>query len=210
MKVEQAQELKTLSEAGDGFSVDVLREECKEVDPDQVTSRETSLAQELEDLHERRLEARERRTAARQAFDAVGGAGNDKAARAAADQQEAFAEMRDIAEQYVRARSAALLLQWAIDRYRLEKQAPLLKSAGRLFTTLTGGSFKTLRVDFDDQDRPHLKGERPNGAKVDVPGMSTGTADQLYLALRIASVADYLDRAPSATVYRRRSVHQLR
>ena len=26
--------------------------------------------------------------------------------------------------------------------------------------------------------------------------MSTGTADQLYLALRIASVADYLDRAP--------------
>ena len=26
--------------------------------------------------------------------------------------------------------------------------------------------------------------------------MSTGTADQLYLALRIASVADYLRRAP--------------
>ena len=104
--------------------------------------------------------------------------------------------MRDIAEQYVRARSAALLLQWAIDRYRLAKQAPLLKSAGELFTTLTGGSFNNLRVDFDDRDRPRLKGERPDGAKVSVPGMSTGTADQLYLALRIASVVDYLDRAP--------------
>ena len=196
LKAEQAQVLGTLREAGDGFSIDVLRGECEEVDPDQVTPRETSLAQELEDLHERRLEMREHRTAARQAFEAVGGAGNDNAARAAADQQEALAEMRDIAEQYVRARSAALLLQWAIDRYRLAKQAPLLKSAGELFTTLTGGSFNNLRVDFDDRDRPRLKGERPDGAKVSVPGMSTGTADQLYLALRIASVVDYLDRAP--------------
>ena len=196
LKIEQAQVLTTLSEAGDGFSIDVLREECVEADPDQVTARETSLTQELEDLHERRLEAREHRTAARQAFEAVGGAGNDKAARAAADQQEALAEMRDIAEQYVRVRSAALLLQWAIDRYRLEKQAPLLKRASQLFTTLTGGSFKNLRVEFDDQDRPHLIGERSDGPRVRVPGMSTGTADQLYLALRIASVADYLDRAP--------------
>ena len=196
LKAEQAQVLETLGEAGDGFSIDVLRGECEEVDPDQVTARETSLAQELQDLHERRLETREHRTAARQAFEAVGGAGDDKAARAAADQQEALAEMRGIAEQYVRVRSAALLLQWAIDRYRLEKQAPLLKSAGQLFATLTGGSFKNLRVDFDDKDRPHLNGERPDGTKVDVPGMSTGTADQLYLALRIASVADYLDRAP--------------
>ena len=196
LKAEQAQVLGTLREAGDGLSVDVLQEECKEVDPDQVTAREASLAQELEDLHERRLEAREHRTAARQAFEAVGGAGDDKAARAAADQQEALAEMQDIAEQYVRARSAALLLQWAIDRYRLAKQAPLLENAGQLFTTLTGGSFKNLRVDFDDHDQPHLIGQRPDGAKVAVPGMSTGTADQLYLALRIASVADYLDRAP--------------
>ena len=196
LKAERAQVLGTLREAGDGFSVDALQEECKEVDPDQVTAREASLAQELKDLHERRLETRERRTEARQAFEAVGGAGNDKAARAAADQQEALAEMQEIVEQYVRARSAALLLQWAIDRYRLAKQAPLLKRAGRLFTTLTGGSFENLRVDFDDQDRPHLVGQRPDGAKVAVPGMSTGTADQLYLALRIASVADYLDRAP--------------
>ena len=196
LKAEQAQVLGTLREAGDGFPVDALQEECKEADPDQVTAREASLAQELEDLHERRLETREHRTAARQAFEAVGGAGNDKAARAAADQQEALAEMQDIAEQYVRVRSAALLLQWAIDRYRLAKQAPLLKSASQLFSTLTGGSFENLRVDFDDRDRPHLIGQRPDGAKVAVPGMSTGTADQLYLALRIASVADYLDRAP--------------
>jgi uncharacterized protein YhaN len=38
---------------------------------------------------------------------------------------------------------------------------------------------------------------RPDGTVVVVPGMSTGTADQLYLVLRVASVAEYLDRAPA-------------
>jgi uncharacterized protein YhaN len=100
-----------------------------------------------------------------------------------------------VAEQYVRIHSSALLLRWAIDRYRREKQAPILKRAGQLFATLTGNSFSTLRVDFDEQDRARLTGVRPDGAAVGIHGMSNGTADQLYLALRIASVEDYLDRA---------------
>jgi uncharacterized protein YhaN len=45
-----------------------------------------------------------------------------------------------------------LLLQWAIDRYRREKQAPMLKRAGELFAILTGGSFQTLQLEFDDDD----------------------------------------------------------
>ena len=195
LRAEQVRILDALLAEGDGLSIAELEEECKAVDLDQVSARETSLAQELKELHERLLDAREHRTAARQAFEAVGG--NDAAAGAAAARQEALAEMRAVAEQYTRVRVAALLLQWAIDRYRREKQAPLLMRAGQLFATLTGSSFCSLRVDFDDQDRTHLIGVRPDGAAVPVPGMSTGTADQLYLALRIASVTDYLDRAPS-------------
>ncbi len=99
------------------------------------------------------------------------------------------------AEEYVRVRSAALLLQWAIERYRREKQAPLLKRAGQLFMTLTSGSFSDLALAFDENDHVHLTGLRPDGARVAVNGMSTGTADQLYLALRVASVEDYLERA---------------
>ena len=194
LRAEQVRILDALLAEGDGLSIAELEEECKAVDLDQVSARETSLAPELKELHERLLDAREHRTAARQAFEAVGG--NDAAAGAAAARQEALAEMRAVAEQYTRVRVAALLLQWAIDRYRREKQAPLLMRAGQLFATLTGGSFCSLRVDFDDQDRAHLIGVRPDGAAVPVPGMSTGTADQLYLALRIASVTDYLDRAP--------------
>jgi uncharacterized protein YhaN len=60
---------------------------------------------------------------------------------------------------------------------------------------LTGASFGHLRVEFDEHDRAQLAGLRPDGELVRVGGMSTGTADQLYLALRVASVEDYLDRA---------------
>ena len=194
LQAEHAQILDALRTEGDGLSVAALEEECTAVDLDQVSARETSFAEELKELRERLLVAREHRTAARQEFETIGG--NDAAAHAAAARQQALTEMRAVAEQYSRVRVAALLLQWAIDRYRREKQAPLLKRASQFFATLTGGSFSSLRVDFDDQDRAYLIGVRPAGAAVPVSGMSTGTADQLYFALRIASVTDYLDRAP--------------
>jgi uncharacterized protein YhaN len=139
---------------------------------------------------ERLMEAREVLTDARRSFEAVGG--GDRAANAAADRQAALSEIRDVAEQYVDIRSSVLLLQWAIERYRLEKQAPLLKRAGTVFATLTGGSFKELRAEFDEHDKVHLVGVRPDGSAIPVSGMSTGSDDQLYLALRVAAVEDSL------------------
>ena len=42
-----------------------------------------------------------------------------------------------------------------------------------------------------------MVGVRTDGSTVHVSGLSTGTADQLYLALRVASVLEYFDRAPA-------------
>lgn len=193
LKAELSRVTETLAKEGDGLSVAELQDECDAVDLDQIAAREQALGQELEELRDGLMEAREQRTAARQDFEAIGS--DDAAAKASAARQEALAELQQVAEQYVRVRSAALLLLWAIDRYRREKQAPLLKLAGQLFDTLTSGSFSDLRVEFDEQDRAHLVGLRPNGSTVGVDGMSSGTTDQLYLALRVASVEDYLERA---------------
>lgn len=182
-----------LAKEGDGFSVDELSNECDAVDIDQVASRDQALEQELKELRVRQMESAERCTQMRTAFEAIGG--DARAAEAAALRQAALAEMREVAEQYVHVRAAATVLQWAIDRYRREKQAPLLKRAGEIFATLTGGSFSDLRLEFDENDKAQLAGLRPDGRLVSVGGMSTGTADQLYLALRVASVEDYLGRA---------------
>ena len=190
---ERVRVMGVLAKDGDGLALAELSQECEAVEIDQVSAREQTLEQNLKDLRGRLTEAAEHRTQMRSAFDAIGG--DDRAAEAAAARQAALAEMREVAEQYVRVRSAATMLQWAIERYRREKQAPLLKRAGQAFATLTGGSFSDLRVEFDEHDHAQLAGLRPNGKLVRVSGMSTGTADQLYLALRVASVEDYLDRA---------------
>ena len=195
LKSERSRVMAALVKEGDGLSLAELRTECAAVDIDQVSAREQTLEQDLKELRGLITEAAEHRTRTRSAFDAIGG--DDGAAEAAAVRQAALAEMRDVAEHYVRVRSAATLLQWAIERYRREKQAPLLKRAGQVFATLTGGSFSDLQVEFDEQDRAQLAGLRPDGGLVRVGGMSTGTADQLYLALRVASIEDYLDRADS-------------
>jgi uncharacterized protein YhaN len=182
---------KALTEDGDGLAVSELIAECDEADLDDIAAREQCIAQELTGLRERLMQAREVQADARRAFDAIGG--SDRAARAATDRQAALSEIQDIAEEYVNIRSGVLLLQWAVERYRQEKQAPLLKRAGALFAVLTGGSFRDLQLEFDEHDKMHLAGMRSDGATVPVSGMSTGTADQLYLALRVAAVEDSLD-----------------
>jgi uncharacterized protein YhaN len=179
-----------LTQDGDGLSVAELGAECSGIDLDAIAAKDQTVTEEVQELRNRLMEAREARNTARQAFEAIGG--DDRAARDAADRQTALAEMTEIAEQYVRLRSAVVLLQWAIDRYRREKQAPMLKRAGELFAILTCGSFQTLQLEFDEHDNMQLAGLRRDGRRVPVAGMSTGTADQLYLALRIAAIEDYL------------------
>ena len=82
-----------------------------------------------------------------------------------------------------------------IERYRERNQGPVLRRAGELFAELTRGSFASLRVDFNDKGEAVLFGVRPGGKPaVGVEGMSTGSRDQLYLALRLASLETYLER----------------
>ena len=193
LKHELAGVMETLGQQSDGLTVDVLEEECRDIDIDEVRAREETAEGELKGLSVQLEEAVVAHTEARKAFEAI--AGDDAAIKAAADREEALAAMQDAAESYVRVRAAGLLLRWAIDRYRKEKQGPLLKRASELFRVLTRNSFEKLAVAFDKRESLHLTGVRPGGEEVAVPGLSTGTEDQLFLALRLAAVEDYLERA---------------
>jgi uncharacterized protein YhaN len=184
--------LAELEQQGDGLSIEALEQECHDVDVDSVRAKQEAAEANLRTLGAQLEEAVGAHTMARKAFQTIDG--NDAAVRAAADCEEALATMQGASERYVRLKSAGLLLRWAVERYRKEKQGPLLKRAGELFRVLTRNSFARLEVGFDEQDNMHLTGVRPNGAVVAVPGLSTGTEDQLFLALRIAAVEDYLAR----------------
>jgi uncharacterized protein YhaN len=119
--------------------------------------------------------------------------GGDTAAFHAEESQRILAELRYQGQRYVRLRLAAALLRGEIKRYRERNQEPVLQRASELFAKLTVDSFSELASDFNDKDEPALVGVRPSGEQVRVEGMSDGTCDQLYLALRLASLERYLE-----------------
>jgi len=121
--------------------------------------------------------------------------GGDAAAVLADEAQSVLMAVRSHAEQYVKVKLASRILRNEIERYRQQHQGPLLERASEHFAVLTKGSFAGLRADFNDKDEPVLVGVRPNDARVYVEGMSSGTRDQLYLALRLASLEKYLESA---------------
>ncbi len=184
----------TILEDGDGLSIERLMEECSGADMDEIAQRERALASATEESRSGFLASRDSLRDAREAFDSVGG--SDAAARAEGARQSALAEIQEIAEQFIQMRSAACLLRWAIERYRSERQGPMLRRAGELFCELTLGSFQHLEVDYNDQDQAQIVGCRRSGERVPTGGMSDGSSDQLYLALRVAALEDYLQQSP--------------
>lgn len=120
------------------------------------------------------------------------------AAEAAQRVQDLLAQIGGEAPQYVRLRLASLVLQGAIERYRRKNEGPILRRASELFCRLTRRSFERLVADVNEKGENVLVGLRPGGqTTVDLSGMSDGTCDQLYLALRLASLEHYLaDKEP--------------
>jgi uncharacterized protein YhaN len=111
--------------------------------------------------------------------------------------QHLLARLESRVEEYVRAKLAAAVLRAAVERFREKNQGPVLSRAGTLFAELTCGSFTGLRTDFDDRNEPVLIGVRADsGERVAVSGMSEGTHDQLFLALKLAMLEHYLDQNP--------------
>ncbi len=121
----------------------------------------------------------------------------EKAGDTAADlRQQAescAAQLRADATEYLRLRLATHLLQSHIERFRKANQGPLLQRSGEVFKAITRGSFEGLSAHFYAEDTPVLVGVRPDTSLVPVEGLSEGSRDQLYLALRLAALDKYLE-----------------
>ena len=104
-----------------------------------------------------------------------------------------LASVRRYSENYLRYKLARTILERGIERFRKQNQSPILKRAGELLKTFTCGSFEDVRSEYYSTDEPELIGVRNSGEKVSVEGMSQGTRDQLYLALRLAHLEDSMD-----------------
>jgi uncharacterized protein YhaN len=162
------------------------------VDVDRLPDRIAALAAEVDRLdadRDRLIDERARRRTELARMD-----GEGRAAEANERVEHLKSRLAHEVEEYARFRLAAVVLREAIERYRHKTQGPVLDRAGALFAALTLGSFQGLRVEYDDRDQPLLQAVRPGGAEaVGIRGLSLGTADQLYLALRLASLETALE-----------------
>lgn len=178
---------------GDGLTREQIAAEIDAEDMSQLPIALGQLNQEFSDVVDRQTSFSADHANASQALSKI--AGTDTAARAEAQRQEALSRMSDASERYVKVYTAARLLRWSIDRYREEKQGPMLARAGAIFSRLTLGSFQRLIVDYEREPMA-LEGQRADGKPVRIDGMSDGTRDQLYLALRLSALELHLEQAP--------------
>ncbi len=177
--------LTELGQAADGHTVQQLRAEMSAIGPDDLKAELERLGEQSATVVDEIAKLSNSHGTQKAALEAF--VGGDAAARAEAQRQEAIAAMAEAAERYLTLHTASRLLKWSIEKFRETKQGPMLSKASSIFCELTLNSFARLLVDSDGQT-PRLFGVRPNGEQVDVAGMSEGSRDQLYLALRLAAL----------------------
>jgi uncharacterized protein YhaN len=111
------------------------------------------------------------------------------------EQAAAEAGLAELARNYALLQAACLLVTAAIERHRERYQDPLIARASALFAQVTGAGFSGLALDYRDGDTLSLVAERADGRRVPIAGLSEGSRDQLYLALRLAALAELAARS---------------
>ncbi|MGD1076231.1 MAG: hypothetical protein ABR903_09195, partial [Thermodesulfovibrionales bacterium] len=183
----------TLTGIAEGIPIEELEKQGLEIDPNRIPGEIDALDRRLKEEVEPLIrDLSEKKGAARNELQRMDG--GSKAAEKEEEAQQALAKVRRYSENYVRLRIAAQILKREVDRYRQENQDPILKIASRYFSELTVGAFLGLRADIDDDGQPILVGVCPDEHLKTVKEMSSGTRDQLYLALRLATLEWRLEK----------------
>lgn len=191
-----ADKLKQLQEelllVGDGLSLEQILEEAETADADIIDSELEEIARKREELDQRRSEIEQRHGVVKEEYQQKIEGSNFAAVQAVEEKESVLATIADLADEYINHKLASLLLKKGIEFYRQQNQSPIIKRASEIFHQLTLSSFDGITVDFDEKDKPVIMGVRNRGEKVKLSGLSDGTTDQLYLALRIASIEKYV------------------
>jgi uncharacterized protein YhaN len=182
-----------LIEQADGFGEEALRAECAALPSDVLAARLRAIEDEdaalIDELGKARADSE---IALRQRDELERGRGADNSAQ---DEATAAAGLAALGRDYARLEAACLLVTLAIERHRSRYQDPLIARASHLFAALTDSHFARLALDYRDGDVLTLVAERADRSRVSIAGLSEGTRDQLYLALRLAALGEFATRA---------------
>ena len=197
--------LQTLT--GHGASVEHLEREVADWDLDRLAVEIAELERSIADQDEVRGKRASELARLEHDLDRMNGSAAG-AGKAEAVEQE-LAAVVGHGQEYLRLYLAERLLLANIEAYRQQHQGPVLRRAQEVFAALTGGAFTQLVDDTGPDGKAVLRARRAgaagdagegasgdsssDGRLVGVEGMSEGTRDQLYLALRLATLERYAE-----------------
>ena len=180
-----------LHEQAAGRSLDEFIADANTVDAEELPDEIDRIERELADLEgERDAAVVAVNDLENQAAEADG---NDKAVNLGQESLGILSTMHDQAQRYMQLKLAATMLRKQIEVHRAENEDPLLQRASGLFETMTCTEFAGLRTDYEN-DQPVIVGVRGDDSVVPVSGMSDGTRNQLYLALRLGYLEHQLTK----------------
>jgi uncharacterized protein YhaN len=165
-------------------SDDELRNSLSGQDTLSIDSERDRCRAEIKICEQEQASARQAEEQARQALGAIDA--SNRAAMAREAMESAAARYRAALRPWARLKLARALLQEALNRFRERAQAPMVTAASSYFALITGGAYRL--VTDETEDKPVLCALRAGGTRIGVEEMSEGTADQLYLALRLAAL----------------------
>ena len=177
------------SGAREGERVEDLRAVLASSEPAAWADEEERLASDLHDLGRARDAAVETRRDAQTALTTL----EQSADVAAHDarRETLIAHLDGIVHEWRRARLAQVLLTSTLDHYVEEHQPRVLAEASRLFAAVTSGRYQRVVRQGDGSELTIVQRDGTTKPTID---LSRGTAEQLYLCLRLSLAAEFAKR----------------
>lgn len=171
-----------------------LHERVADADPEVVRADVERTAREVETLKSEAKAADQAVGSARELLRAIDG--RSRAAELRNDLEAERATLRAQVERWSVLALAEKLLRDSITRFERENQPELLERASVLFSEMTLGGFVRVRRHLDR----NLWVERQSGVEASPEQLSTGTREQLFLAIRLAYVDQYRKSAEALPI----------
>ncbi|MBK1790160.1 YhaN family protein [Persicirhabdus sediminis] len=186
----------TLTQLAKGLELDAFIEILDGVERDQLADKLEKLTKEAQPLQEIRDtalkhldELKHQQSQLELASAAAAGHKQDAA--------NALAILVKDSERFIRLQYAIHFLKDQVEAYRKESQGPMMEKTSHYFSALTSHRYSGVAAQLDEKGHPQLVAIRQEGeaqTEIHTTGLSEGTADQLYLALRLAAIDLHLDK----------------